>query len=214
MKCTLCEGRKGKRWCPAQRALICTQCCGEKRMIEIDCPENCEYLAAGRAREIEQEHMRYLRSAEVHERERYFRALSGHERVLAHLQLLIGEARRRVRDLTDGDVLEALDLLLATLRTEESGLLYERTSSNLRAEGVRRRLAEALEYYRQPAQADRERLALKDAIECLEVIRSLAARHAASSPASREFVDFLARTAPRVGKEADPGSRIIVPGQM
>jgi hypothetical protein len=212
MKCTLCKGRKGKRWCPAQRAPICAQCCGEKRMIEIDCPESCQYLAAGRAREIEQEHVRYLRAADVHERERYFRAIAAHERVLAHLQLLIGEARRRARDLTDGDVLEALDLLLATLRTEESGLLYERTSSNLRVEGMRRRLAEALEYHRRPAEAGRDRLALKDAIECLEVIRSFAARRAAS-PASQAFVDFLARTAPRVGREADPDSRIIVPGQ-
>ncbi len=182
-------------------------------MIEIDCPESCPYLEVGRAHEIGQQHLRYLRSAEAHERERYLRAVSSHESVLAHLQLIIGETRRRVRDLTDADVLEALDLLLATLRTEESGLIYERTSSNLRVEGLRRRLAEVIGYHRRPEEAHRKRLALKDAIDCLEVIRSFAAMHAASSPASRGFVDFLARTAPRAGREADPGSRIILPGQ-
>ena len=52
MKCILCEKRKAKRSCPAKDTQICPQCCGEKRVLEIECPESCEYLKAGREREV------------------------------------------------------------------------------------------------------------------------------------------------------------------
>lgn len=48
-KCVHCGARKGKRPCPAYPAgdavgLICTQCCGEYRLVRIACPADCVYL--------------------------------------------------------------------------------------------------------------------------------------------------------------------------
>lgn len=43
-KCVSCNSRKGKRNCPALASLICSQCCGAKRVKEIDCPEDCFYM--------------------------------------------------------------------------------------------------------------------------------------------------------------------------
>jgi len=43
-KCAACNLRKGKRNCPASGSVICSQCCGDKREKEIDCPEDCFYL--------------------------------------------------------------------------------------------------------------------------------------------------------------------------
>ena len=213
MKCPLCEQRKGKRFCPAERTSICAQCCGEKRMIEIDCPESCDYLKSGRERESEQEYRRFLRTADEPTRQKYFRVLSRLEEVVVYLEILIAEERRTVRDLADTDVMQALDLLIATLRTEDSGVLYERTSENLRVEGLRRALAEDLRSLRYPQQPDRERLLLKDAIECLELIRSMASSHVEPGAAPLSYVDFLARNMPKLRQHAQAGSRIIVPGR-
>lgn len=43
-KCLYCRARKGKRPCPALGGLICSQCCGEHRMVRIACPSDCVYL--------------------------------------------------------------------------------------------------------------------------------------------------------------------------
>lgn len=43
-RCISCNKRKGKRNCPALSGLICTECCGTKRLIEISCPNHCAYL--------------------------------------------------------------------------------------------------------------------------------------------------------------------------
>jgi len=43
-KCVYCGTRKGKRLCPALSGLICSQCCGEHRMVRIACHPDCIYL--------------------------------------------------------------------------------------------------------------------------------------------------------------------------
>jgi hypothetical protein len=44
MKCVYCHIGKGKRACPALNGLICSTCCGENRLIKINCPGDCPYL--------------------------------------------------------------------------------------------------------------------------------------------------------------------------
>src|SRR5262249_34283818 len=46
-QCVYCKQRKGKRPCPALGGLICSQCCGEHRIVRISCPTDCGYLGAG-----------------------------------------------------------------------------------------------------------------------------------------------------------------------
>lgn len=43
-KCPKCNSRKGKRFCPALSAEICSLCCGEHRLRTIPCPPDCAYL--------------------------------------------------------------------------------------------------------------------------------------------------------------------------
>lgn len=43
-KCGYCNKRKGKRYCPSLDRVICSQCCGENRLKNIDCPSDCKYL--------------------------------------------------------------------------------------------------------------------------------------------------------------------------
>ena len=140
MRCVLCDGRKGKRFCPAKNALICPQCCGEKRILEIDCPETCEYLKTGRVHETSQETQRWFRTSDPVKIQKYRRVMKEFEPFVSHLEYLLAAARRSSRDLRDQDAAEALDLILSTLRTEESGLIYERASSDLRVDSLRREI--------------------------------------------------------------------------
>jgi hypothetical protein len=47
VKCVYCHSGKGKRSCPALGGMICSACCGENRLIKINCPADCVYLEAG-----------------------------------------------------------------------------------------------------------------------------------------------------------------------
>jgi hypothetical protein len=213
MKCVLCNQRKGKRPCPAKNAGICGQCCGEKRILEIECPEGCEYLKAGRDRETSQEGARHFRVSDPFEQEKIARVVENHEPVLADLQTIIAVERQYSRDLTDQDVAEALDCLLKTLRTEDHGVLYETTAENLRAEGLRRQFSSLIQSRRYPDQPEQKRLPLKDAIECLQVIRAVVASHLKAGPSALSFVNFLLRRLPHSSRIGAAQPSIIVPGR-
>jgi hypothetical protein len=221
MKCFVCGHRKGKRSCPAGNALICAQCCGEKRVLEIDCPETCGYLAEGRAREGTQERQRQIRGKSQSYLMQYERTTSRFKEFLSLLEYNFGDERRVSRDLKDLDVAEALDLLLKTLRTEERGILYEQTSGDLRVEALRRRIRDVVETQRHPQQQQQdpysiaeapESMKLGDVIECLQFLRDLVEEHL-KDPAALSYVDLLYRLLPRGETVHDSAPSIIVPGR-
>jgi hypothetical protein len=204
MKCILCEKRKAKRSCPAKSTLICAQCCGEKRILEIDCPESCEYLKAGRECEAE-DYRRRLQSLDSQTQERNQRVLMEHQQVVAHLEYAIARQRMLSRDLQDKDVAQAVDILLETYKTEDKGILYEKASDDLRVESLRRELREIVESHRNPEGKEGKgivdpqstRLPLGKAIDCLEFIRSLARLYLKDRDPGPGYVGFLARVIPR-----------------
>jgi hypothetical protein len=222
MKCVVCEHRKAKRPCPAKDSLICPQCCGEKRVLEIDCPEACEFLQAGRARESSQIRELHFRRNPLAPA-KLERLLEEFEEFLGTLEFLIAEERRSSRDLKDEDVAAALDLVLQTLRTEQKGILYVHTSSDLRVESLRRQLHEMVHSIRHPSQkrradpysledTERRPIRLEDAIECLELVRGFVQMHLDSSAPLR-YVDFLIRLLPSRLRLDERGSSLIVPGR-
>ena len=214
MKCCLCDQRKAKRQCPAKNALICAQCCGEKRVLEIDCPESCEYLKSGRQHEIE-DFYKHIRSRNSESYQKIQRFLAAHEDAVAQLEFVLARERLSDRDLTDNHVVQAIDVLLETYRTEDKGVLYEKTSDDLRIEALRRELKKAIETLRNPEGQESRgivdpkaaRLQLSEAIECLEVTRSIALAYLEDRRSASGYVDFLARLFPREGKR----SSIVMP---
>jgi len=219
MKCVLCEQRKAKRQCPAIGNSICAQCCGEKRVLEINCPEDCEYLQAGRTHEI-QDYLRHMHSGTPVTQEKHHRVLDAHQNVIAHLEGTLAEERLRAKRLTDKEVAEALDLLIDTYRTEDRGVLYEKSSSNLSLEMLRKELRNIIEHYRNPGK-DKEgkvliagednRLPLKSAIECLQFIRDMVASHIEAQTSPTSYVNLLARLIPRKRNLGGLQSSILIP---
>jgi len=207
MKCSACDQRKAKRHCPAKNSQICAQCCGEKRILQINCPENCEFLKAGRERDAE-EFGKRIRALDPVAQARSRRVLLEHQDAIAYLEYTISHERIASRDLTDGDVMQAIDALLATYKTEDKGVLYETTSEDLRVESLRRELRAVIESLRHPegekgkgiVDPQSVRLTLSAAIDGLEYIRSLVSVFIKDRHSSTSYVDFLARITPR--KEA------------
>jgi hypothetical protein len=209
MKCVLCELKKAKRFCPAKNALICAPCCGDKRVLEIDCPESCGYLKTGRERDSE-DYAKRLRSLDAAVQERNQRVLRNHQDVVAHLEFTIARERLSSRDLADRDAAEALRVLLETYETENKGVLYEKTSDDLRVEALRRELRKVVESFRNPEAEKRTgivdptstRLQLGAAIECLEFLQSMVSAYAGDRRSGTGYVDFLARVIPREEKRS------------
>ncbi len=220
MKCIVCGQRKGKRQCPAKDGEICAKCCGEKRILEINCPEDCQYLKMGRSYEAYMEHVRHLRSPDPVKQRARARLLQRFEQEIAHLEYVVAQERRSSRDLRDRDVAQALDDLLATYRTEQKGIVYERTSNDLRVEALRRSLKEVVDEKRKGSskkpdrviEAVDDRLRLDDAIDCLQLVREVVESHLTQAESGTGYVDFLARSMPRGGEVNRGGPSIIVPG--
>ena len=213
MKCPLCEQRKGKRSCPAKDALICAQCCGEKRVLEIDCPETCEFLRVGRGHEARFHRQRHLYTPDPMEFDKRRRVFRDYEDVLAEVEVFLAEERHANRSLSDKIVAEALDLLLETMRTEQRGIIYERTSSDLEVESLRRRMKELLDAHSNPAEGKVRRLRVSEVLQCLEVVRDIIASHIRDGSSSLSYVDFLARLLPRNRRATSSSSSIIIPGR-
>lgn len=130
--CPLCRERKGKRACPASGALICAQCCGAKRRVEIECPDDCTYLTGAHAggwegRETERRRdMRRLAPA--------VQGLSEPQAQLFFLSLAgLVAIRGRRRELDDRLLLDAVQALRKTVETRVGGLLYEHPPADARA---------------------------------------------------------------------------------
>jgi hypothetical protein len=215
MKCILCGKRKAKRSCPAKEGMICTLCCGEKRVLEVHCPETCEFLRAGREHESA-EFAKRLQSQDTRQQEKSRHVLAENQDVIAHLEYTIAQQRLASRHLSDRDVSTAVDILLDTYRTENKGVLYEKNSDNLLVDSLRRELRSVIERFRNPEGNEekgivdpvRDRLQLSKAIECLEFLQSMIAAFPDDRRSTSGYVDFLARMTPR--KESSLSS-IIVP---
>jgi len=208
MKCGLCDQRKAKRFCPARNGQICPQCCGEKRVLEIDCPESCGYLKSGRERGVE-DFGNHLRRRNPETCKKTQRFLAEHQNVMAPLEYILARERLSDRNLTDKDVVEAIAVLLDTYRSEDKGVLYEKTSENLRVEALRRELRRTAESLRNPegrgngiVDPTTTRLPLNTVMECLEFMQSLARAYLEDRSSLSGYVDFLARLFPRQEKRS------------
>jgi hypothetical protein len=103
-------------------------------MIELDCPESCQYLAPARDQAI------------VKEREHRSKAAASEGRIypqvdmrllpliLAVERAIIQIQREQIRDLQDFEVQQAIENTLKNLETESSGLIYEHRSPSIRVQ--------------------------------------------------------------------------------
>jgi hypothetical protein len=199
--CPLCLKRKGRRACPAKGETICPQCCGAKRLVEIDCPEDCVYLgggAPGWSRETEK-----LRDAR-----RLYGMTDGLSENQARLLFvgLLGLVALRARHLGLDDVLlgSALAALRKTTETRMNGIVYEHPTGDTRAQALLRDLAPVFE-----AREDSGRVALPADRDLLAVLRGLeTAMNVETDASPTSFLDTVVRLVGRrtASPSATPGA--------
>jgi len=170
MKCILCDTRKGKRYCPAKNTQICAQCCGEKRVIEVNCPADCVYLTSGQAYHTAKKTIARLRNEEDPlRRKRLYKTLIEFGDLLSQLEATVVSYSIGLRSLKDRHVLEAFGMLKETYITEKKGVIYERSSADPLVQSLFQALRKFLEETKSEIKKGPS-FKLEDILDCLEVL--------------------------------------------
>ncbi len=212
MPCAICHERRARRYCPGVRADICAICCGTEREITIDCPLDCEYLRQARQHEkpvgVAAEEMpnRDIRVSE--------KVLDENPPLVAFLARTLLAAALEVPGVVDRDVREAIEALIQTYRTLQSGVYYETIPANLLAANVYHEVQEKLAEYRRQETQNLGVTKTRDAhvLAYLVFLQRVALSYSGSRPRSRAFLSALLQGYAAEAAEASPvGSPLILP---
>jgi hypothetical protein len=208
--CKLCEKKRARRFCPGLGAEICPGCCGAEREITIDCPQSCEFLQEARLRDrpiaVAEDAMPH---PDVRLTEDFLRE---HDDLVVWLSAALARAMERERAV-DADAREALDAVVRTYRTRESGLIYETRPANPYAARVQDALNASIEELRK-AEAEASAVTpVRDSelASVLVFLARVALQYDNGRRRGRAFFDFLSRHFPTQGAaETDaPAANLI-----
>jgi hypothetical protein len=216
MACPLCGQRKAKRACPALGQTICSVCCATKRLVEINCPEDCVHLTSAREhpaavvkRQQERDVAALLPSIH-HLTERQ------HQLFFLFNTVVMRHQPEGFARLNDDDVAEAAATVAATLETASRGLIYEHNAQSPIAQRLARELQAMLEEMRQHGAKvyDREAAITLRAIEqgARETRKTDASPTAYLTLIGRLLhANRLAQQAGGASATAKPASSIVIP---
>jgi hypothetical protein len=195
--CKRCGQRRARRACPALQADICAICCGTEREVSLSCPLECEHLREAHLREkslpVDPKNVAH---PDIEVSEEFLRQ---HEELLLFSIYSLLEAALRTPGAVDTDALEALEALIKTHRTAESGLIYESRAENAVAAAVQRAFSDSLADY-QKVRAEREGalapLRDKEILGILVFLSRFGQQNLNGRPKGRLFLDVLRRMTP------------------
>jgi hypothetical protein len=210
MECAICQTRRPRRFCPGVRGEICSLCCGTEREVSVDCPLDCEFLREARRHEKGPDpNTTEFPNRDIHVSERLLR---DNEQLLTFLSMTIFQTAMQVPGVVDRDVLEALDGLIRTYRSLQSGLYYESRPGNLLAAPVFSAVQSALAEYRRGEQEELGMTKTRDAdvLGLLIFLQHFAMFRDNGRPRGRAFLDSLRDFHPVSElSESSPSSAIL-----
>ncbi len=194
--CKICGKRRARRLCPAVQGNICTLCCGTEREVSLSCPLECEYLQDAHQHEKPVP----VPSSEIANRDIQVTEefVNAHSTLLMFCMFALGEAAAKTPGAIDSDVMAALEALIQTYRTLDSGLIYESRPENSVAAAVQRSFSEIFAEYEKTA-AERERLAAprtSDILATLVFIHRIGQQSQNGRPRGRMFMDLIKHWVP------------------
>ena len=212
MSCALCRVRRARRSCPGVRGEICTICCGREREVSVTCPLDCEHLREARRHEKPVP----LDPAQVPHREIEVteKFLADNEELLIFLGRTLGMAALETAGAADFDVRSALDALIRTYVTLQSGVYYETRPDNALAKRLYDAVQQGVAEFRRseqdrtglPKTRDADILGLLVFFERLELGRNN------GRPRGRAFIDLLRGFYSEAAGVAETAkSRLVVP---
>jgi len=191
MACAICTLRRPRRFCPGVRGDICTICCGTEREVTVACPLDCEFLQESRKHDKpapidpEQVPNRDIRVSE--------KLLEQNETLLAFLGGAVAKAALDTAGAADRDVREALEGLIRTYRSLESGVYYDSVPSNLLAAGIYRAVERDTGEFRRQERENTGVTKTRDAdvLGCLVFLQRLEFDRNNGRPRGRAFLSAL-----------------------
>ncbi len=189
--CQICEKRRAKRFCSGLRGEICPQCCGEQREISVSCPLDCEFLTEARKHDRPPDvGDRILLHPDIRLTEKFMR---DHQDLVLFSSFTLLQACLQTEGAVDSDVREALEALIRTLRTLDSGLIYETRPASVFAAAIKERVQTAFDDLRarMAQQAGFEGLRDAEFLGVLVFLARVADQQDNRRRRGRAFVDFL-----------------------
>jgi hypothetical protein len=169
---------------------ICPTCCGSAREVTLDCPLDCEFLLEARLHErLPEVDPRDFPNSDIQVTERFLR---DNEHLLVYsAQLLLASAISAKAN--DADVRQALDAMIRTQRTSQSGLIYETRPQNPFAASVQEDFTKAIDEFGQKFHEETGAYLLRDnnLIGVLVFLERLAIQHNNGRGRGRAFLSFL-----------------------
>lgn len=207
--CKICGKRRARRPCPAVQGDICTLCCGTEREVSLSCPLECEYLQEAHRHEkpvpvSENE----LSNPDIRVTEEF---VASQEELLLFCIYSLLQAGVSTSGSIDTDVLQALEALIQTHRTRETGLVYETRPENAVAAAIQRAFTSSLDEYEKVRQ---EREPLRpvrnaDILGILVFLRRIGQQNQNGRPRGRMFLDLLRQMTPDTRVEERQPSIIL-----
>jgi hypothetical protein len=199
--------------CPGVGGEICTVCCGKEREATVTCPLDCEYLQDARKREKPAlSNQSELPNRDIRVTERF---LEEHSELLAFLASALLEAAFQTPGVTDFDIRNAIDALIRTRRTLQSGLYYETRPDNALAQKINETVQQRLDEFRKKEQQESGMAKTRDAdiLGVLVFFQRLELDRNNGRPRSRAFIDLLRNLAPAAVESPleHPDSRLVLP---
>ena len=191
MACAICRIRKRRRFCPGVNADICTLCCGTEREVTVDCPLDCPYLQEAH----KHEHSEPLNPDKIPNRDIRITQefLEEHQALLLGAAKSLAQAAFDTPGAVDSDVRDALEALIRTQRTLQSGVYYESRPDNALANRIFTGAQSGLAEYRETETKDLGMTHTRDAdvIGMLVFLQRLEYDRNNGRPRSRAFLDYL-----------------------
>ena len=188
--CKICEKKRARRYCPGVRGDICPACCAAGREETIDCPSDCEHLQTARKHEqpatvdpVD------LPNQDIKLTEEFVRE---HEHVFVWLAVALAQAMEK-EHAVDLDAREAIEALVRTYRTRESGLIYETRPQNPYAAAIQTALLASVEELGKHLAEESGMHTLRDAdvLGTLVFLQRLERSRSNGRRRGRAFLDFL-----------------------
>jgi len=194
--CKHCGQRRARRACPALQGDICSICCGTEREVSLSCPLECEHLREAHTHEKSLPvDPKDVADPDIEVSEDFVRR---HEELLLFCIYSLLQAAIRTSGAVDTDVIQALEALIKTHRTAESGLIYESRPEHPVAAAVQRAFSESLDDY-QKIRSEREGLSPlrgKEILGILVFLRRVGQQNLNGRPRGRMFIDVLRHMTP------------------
>jgi len=211
MACAICQTRRPRRHCPGVHADICAICCGTEREVSVSCPLDCEYLRDARKHEKAPElDASQLPNRDIRVSEEL---LESNSELLEFLSRALSQTALETPGVVDSDLRDALEALIRTYRTLQTGIYFQTVPGNALAAKVFHAVESAIGEFREQ---ETRRLGISrtrdaDVLGLLVFLERLELDRNNGRPRGRAFLDLLRGLHPESTAGTSSSSSLVLP---